>query len=73
MKDLFTVLGAAFVVVFVLVFVGLLISYPFMLLWNSCVVPAISGVHEIEWIQAWGILIVCGFMFKNSTTGKAGE
>lgn len=51
-----------------IVFFGLLFSLPVMLLWNSCLVPAIPGIKTIGWLQAWGINILCGFLFKNSST-----
>ena len=44
---------------------GLLMSLPVMWLWNGCLVPAINGAHEISWLQAWGILILFGFLFKS--------
>lgn len=52
----------------VIVFFGLLFSLPVMWLWNAALVPAIPGVAKIGWLQAWGILILCGMLFKNSST-----
>ena len=49
-----------------IVFWGLLMSLPVMWLWNGCLVPAVSGVHEIGWLQAWGISLLCAFLFKDS-------
>jgi len=57
--------GAIFVIAFV-VFLGLLLSLPVMLLWNGCLVGAIAGVSEISWLQAWGIMILCAFLFKSN-------
>ena len=57
--------GIAFIAV-----VGLLFSLPVMLLWNIALVPAIPGLAEIGWLQAWGILILCNFLFKPMTTNK---
>ncbi len=51
-----------------IVFFGLLFSLPVMWLWNACLVPAIPGIKTIGWLQAWGIMILCGFLFKPSTT-----
>lgn len=51
----------------IVIFLGLLLSLPVMWLWNGCLVPAISGINEIGWLQAWGILVLCGFLFKNSS------
>jgi hypothetical protein len=46
-----------------IVFISFLLSYPTMLLWNGCLVGAISGVNEIGWLQAWGISALCGLLF----------
>lgn len=69
-----TILKAIGLVVAALVFVvifGLLLSLPVMLLWNACLVPAIPGVLEIGWLQAWGLMILCGFLFKPVTSSKS--
>lgn len=57
-------------VIGLILFVGLLFSLPVMWLWNICLVPAVSGLHEIGWLQAWGIMILCGFLFKASVSTK---
>lgn len=44
---------------------GLILSLPLMWLWNMCLVGAVSGVNEIGWLQAWGLMILCGLLFKN--------
>ena len=49
---------------------GLLFSLPVMWLWNAALVPAIPGIKTIGWLQAWGILILSGFLFKPATTSK---
>jgi hypothetical protein len=35
--------------------VSFLLSWPVMMLWNGCLVPAVEGLREIGWLQAWGI------------------
>lgn len=62
--------GAVVVVVALIVFVGLLLALPLAILWNGCVVPAISGVQEITWLQAWGIMIVSNILFKSTSYRK---
>jgi hypothetical protein len=57
-------------VIVLIVVLGLIMSWPVMMLWNGCLVDAVSGVKEIGWLQAWGILILCGFLFKSSTSGS---
>lgn len=66
MAKLFDVLTATAAVILAIFVIGLLISYPFMLLWNYCLVPAVTVLAEVTWLQAYGILIACGFMFKSS-------
>jgi hypothetical protein len=48
-----------------LAIISLILSLPIMWLWNSCLVTAISGIKVIGWLQAWGILILSGMLFKN--------
>ena len=50
--------------------VGLLLSLPLMWLWNW-LMPVIFGLPTITWMQSWGLLILCGFLFKNSTVSKS--
>jgi hypothetical protein len=45
MERALTLFGVAIVIIVV---VGLLLSLPVMLLWNACLVPAVSGLNEIE-------------------------
>jgi len=61
----FTVL---IMMILTIVLFGLLLSLPVMLLWNYCLVGAIVGVNQIGWFQSWGIMILCGFLFKSSVT-----
>ncbi len=49
---------------------GLLFSLPVMWLWNAALVPAIPGIKTIGWLQAWGILILSGFLFKPTVSSK---
>ena len=55
-------------ILLMMVVLGLIMSYPIMLLWNACLVPAIPSIHEIEWLQAWGIMFLCGLLFKSDIT-----
>ena len=60
-------------VIGLIVVLGLLISWPLMLLWNWCVVGLIAGVAPITSIwKAWGLLVVCGLLFKASGTKLGG-
>jgi hypothetical protein len=70
MEDLFKLIGLLIAGVAIVVFVGLLFSLPVMWLWNAALVPAIPGIKTIGWLQAWGILMLCGFLFKPMTNSK---
>ena len=50
-------------IIAVLVFISFLLSWPTMMLWNDCLVPAVSGLKEVEWMQAWGIQLLAGILF----------
>ena len=52
------------------VVVGAIVSFPVMLLWNSCLVPAVPGAKEVAWLQAWGIMIMVQLMFQTRVTMK---
>ena len=47
-----------------------LLSWPVFMLWNGCLVDAVTGVKEVTWLQAWGITILCGFLFKTTVNSK---
>jgi len=54
----------------ILMLLSFLLSWPVMILWNSCLVGAINGVNQIEWMQAWGINLLAGFIFKSNVATK---
>jgi len=45
-----------------------LLSWPVYMLWNGCLVGAVAGVSEVSWLQAWGVTILCGFLFKTTVS-----
>ena len=48
-----------------LIFISFLMSWPVMMLWNGCLVDAVNVVKPVGWLQAWGITIMCGLLFKS--------
>ena len=52
----FTVMG--------LIFLSFIMSWPVYMLWNGCLVDAVEGVKQVTWLQAWGITVLSGFLFK---------
>ena len=57
-------------IVGLVIILGLLFSLPVMLLWNACLVGAVAGINEITWLQAWGLMVLFGILFKTSVTTK---
>jgi len=53
-----------------LLLLSFLLSWPVYMLWNGCLVGAVTGVNEVTWLQAWGLSILTGFLFK-STVSKS--
>lgn len=53
------------------VLLGLFLSLPIWLLWNSCLVPAVTGVNEITWLQAWGLQILVAGLTKAGIETKS--
>ena len=51
-----------------LVFLSFVLSWPVMMLWNGCLVDAVTGLKEITWLQGWGISILSGILFKPSSS-----
>ena len=66
MHKFLTFISFICLLLFVACVLGLLLAYPTMLLWNGCLVPAISVLSEITWLQAWGINIIMSIWFKAS-------
>jgi hypothetical protein len=61
----------AFVVVILgAVALSFLLSYPLMLLWNLCLVPAVTTLKEVGWLQMWGIVFLLNCLFKTSVSTK---
>ena len=46
--------------------ISAIVSLPVMLLWDW-LMPALFGLPEITWLQAWGLLALCSFLFKGYT------
>ena len=66
MESLFTIIGG----IAFLVFLSFLLSWPVFALWNGCLVDAVTGIKEVTWLQAWGINILAGILFKSNVSVK---
>lgn len=66
LEGLFVIIGA----IAFLVFISFLLSWPVYMLWNGCLVDAVTGIKEVTWMQAWGINILSGILFKTTVNNK---
>lgn len=48
--------------------ISFLLSWPVYMLWNGCLVGAVAGVVKVSWLQAWGLTVLCGFLFKSNVS-----
>ena len=51
-------------------FVSVVLSIPVLLLWNW-LIPTIFGITKITLGQAWGISLLCGLLFGQSSSEKS--
>lgn len=70
MDKVFVVIGAAIVGIAAVVFFSFVLSWPVMWLWNNALVGAVVGVNEVSWLQAWGISVLCGLLFKTTVSNS---
>ena len=70
MNTISNIVGDAVLAIINIFVPGLLFALPVMWLWNGCLVDAVSGLHQIGWVQAWGINILCGILFNSSNANK---
>lgn len=72
MESFSKIFSLGIILVSAIILIGIIVSFPVMLLWNYCLVPAVTGVNEITWFQAWGLFVLSGLLFK-STTSSGGK
>ena len=69
MNDFFTGLGALIIAILLIAVFALVLAFPVMWLWNW-IMPAVFGLVKISFWQALGINLLCGFLFRGTTTVK---
>ena len=62
------IIGTIVATLALLVLLSFLLSWPVFMLWNGCLVGAVTGVNTIDWTTAWGISLLCGILFKSNVT-----
>jgi hypothetical protein len=61
------VIGTIVAAIAVLIGLSLIMALPTMWLWDW-LMPTIFGLKEITLFQAWGLLFLCGLLFKSHNT-----
>jgi hypothetical protein len=70
MEKVVIAVGAIVLGIASLLLLSFLLSWPVYMLWNGCLVGAVAGVSEVTWLQAWGLTVLCGFLFKSSVSNS---
>jgi hypothetical protein len=56
-----------------LILLSLLLSYPAMLLWNSCIVPAIPVLVPVSWLQMFGIQVLLSILIPRASVDRSSK
>lgn len=68
MKQTFLIAATAALVITA---VAILLAFPVMWLWNSCLVGTVEGIHEITFWKALGLIVLFQVLFtRSSNTSK---
>jgi len=64
MEALFELAMLGIIFAIAIVVLGVLTALPVMFLWNA-LIPSIFHLREISFLEAWGLVILCGSLFKS--------
>jgi len=74
MDKLLKGIGAVVIVLFFLVLGGLITGYPVKWLMNWLLAPSfllwVFGVSKLSFWKAYGLALLCGLLFKSTTSGS---
>jgi hypothetical protein len=70
MEKILSAVGVIVLGIAGLLSLSFLLSWPVYMLWNGCLVDAVTGINQVTWLQAWGLTVLCGFLFKTSISKK---
>jgi len=63
-------LGVFFAAIGMIIVIAVLMAWPTQWLWNNALIGAIDGFNPIGFWQALGINMLCGILFRNSTSSS---
>lgn len=76
METFVKIVGATILILVAIIVLSAIISLPVMLLWNwlvPVIVPGGAIAGDITWLQAWGLLVFFGLLFKGSSASVSGK
>lgn len=63
-------LGVFLAAIGMVIVVAVLMAWPTQWLWNNALIGAVDGLNPIGFWQALGINVLCGILFRNSTSSS---
>jgi hypothetical protein len=63
-------LGVFFAAIGMIIVIAIVMAWPTQWLWNNALIGAIDGLNPIGFWQALGINVLCGILFRNSTSSS---
>ena len=63
-------LGVFFAAIGMVIVIAVLMAWPTQWLWNNALIGAVDGLNPIGFWQALGINVLCGILFRNSTSSS---
>jgi len=70
MKDKYPALAVGTLLVLGVILIAVITAWPVQLLWNYCLVPAVTFAKLIGFWQAFGLNILASILFKTSFTSS---
>ena len=70
MDNIITTIAVIVGVLLALFGASILFAVPVWLLWNW-IVPGLFGLSKLTLLKAWGLTLLCGLLFKGSSTVKS--
>lgn len=64
-----TILGS----IVLIIAMSALLALPVMLLWNAVLVAVFPSVSTVSFLQAWGLNLLCGFLFKGGSVSSSSK
>ena len=71
MNKLSEIIGIFFIGLTAISLIALLMTFPTMWLWNTCLEPAVDGVNSIGFWQALGLNFLFSILFKSNVKSNS--